>query len=374
MISVVKSQGATIANGALTLYVFNVNYNGTLQGATSTDGFLTDADSASFVILDSAGTQVYPPSGHQSLNVIDAPPTGNRLSAGRYAAVWTPDSGLTIGQYTVRWFFVRNGAPEDTFDQEFELVPKAYAGRNYCTLYDLRAEGLTTTLMSDTAAQVAIVRASAYAEHFTGRRFLPEYKEAIDIDGTGGRAVLLDEPIIAIQEIKLNFVTNFVAQDLLIPGQTLKCYNRHITKNLLTPDDRENPKVEFVHGADLTGVNYYESGTGYVLYQLMFPMGRQNVRFAGVFGYTEFDGSVNSPGSTPLMLREAVKMLVFKNRALMINRPLSSVGPAGPMIEEHTRDQGASFQASWLKGAFTGNPEIDQLLAAFVRSPKFGAA
>lgn len=373
MISIVKSVGATVANAALTLHVFNVSYNGTLQGATSTDGFLTDADSAAFVILDSAGAQVYPVSGHHALTLTDAP-AGSRLSAGRYAAVWLPDVSNAVGQYLVRWFFVRNGAPEETFDQEIELVTLPYAGRNYCTIKDLRDEGLTTGMAADAQAQGMIVRASMYAEHFTGRRFVPEYK-SIDIDGTGGRAVLLDEPIIAIQEVKLNFVTNFTAQDLLIPGQTLKIYNRHITKNLITPDDRENPKAEFVHGADLTGVNYYESGTGYVLYQLMWPMGRQNCRFTGVFGYTEFDGSINSVGRTPLMLREAVKMLVFRNRLAMIKRPLAvGSGPGGPIIGEGTRDQHVEYQASWLKGAFTGNPEIDQILAAFVRPPKFGAA
>lgn len=369
MISVVKSLGATTANKALTLNTFNVDYNGTLQGATSTDGFLTDVDSAAFVILDSAGTQIYPVSGHQALNVVDAPPTGHRLSAGRYAAVWLPAGSVAVGQHFVRWFFVRNGAAEESFDQEFEVVTLPYNGRNYCSIYDLRAEGLTTTMAADAAAQAMIVKASAYAEHFTGRRFLPEYK-TIDIDGTGGRAVLLDEAIVALQEIKLNFVTNFTAQDLLIPGQALKVYSRHITKNLVTPDDRENPKVEFVHGADLTGVNFYESGTGYSLYQLMFPPGRQNVRFVGIFGYTEFDGSVNSVGRTPLLLREAVKLLVFRNRTPMV----SASGATGPIIEEHTRDQGATFQASWLKGAFTGDSNIDQILAGFVRPPKFGAA
>lgn len=370
MIPIVKSVGATAANRALVLNVWNVNYLGT--SPTETNGFFTNADTAAYQIFRADGTQVFPGSGRQALTLTDAP-AGARISKGRYVATWAPAIGDAVGAYFVRWFFVRQGAPEETYDQEIELVAAPYSGHAYCTVQDLRDEGLTTGMASDAAAQKMIVIASSYVEHFTGRTFGSQFK-SIDIDGTGGRAVQIGEPVIAVSQILLNFVSNFTAQDLLVPGQALKLYNRHITENLIEPDDRENPKIEFVHGEDLAGVNYYESATGYVLYQLMFPRGRRNLKVEGLFGYTEYDGNVNSPGRIPTMLREATKMLVFNNRGKMVSKFTGGAGKAGPIVQESTRDQGVTFQQSWLRGAFTGNSDIDQILAAFVRPPHFGAA
>jgi hypothetical protein len=303
--------------------------------------------------------------------------TANRLSTGRYAATWAPGSAA-VGQYAVTWFFTRAiGALEESFSEEFELVLKPYVGPNYCTVYDLRSEGLTTQAANDAKCQIAIVRASRYVDMFTGRGFGPTFK-SIDVDGTGGRAVMFDEPIIGVDSINISFVTDFTAQTLVAPKDALVIYNRHLTQSLLHPDDRENPKMEFVHGADLAGVNYYESGTGYVLYQLMFPNGRQNVRVTGVWGYTDRNPSATpgaGPGVVPEMIREVAKMLVFRNLPSMLIRSQVGFNPGARVISESTRDQSVMFGSNlMIKGAFTGDPEIDQILAAYCRPPQFGAA
>lgn len=354
MLSVVTTFGATVANKALVLSVASA-------------GLLTDLQSASFRILDAAGAQVYPAgSNPQALDLVTS-----RVGLGRYAASWTPGAA-TVGQYVVRWAFVRSiGAAEETFDDGFELVAVPYSGPYYTTVADLRSEGLTTQMAADAKAQRLIVIASRYVEMFTGRFFYSRYK-TVDVDGSGGRAVQMAEPVIAVERVAMNFVSDFTQQDLVIPNDTLRIYNRHLSQELTEPDDRDNPKLEFVHGQDLGGTNYDGAdSTGYVLRQLLFPYGRQNVRVTGLFGYTEFNGSTT--GQTPDMIRECTKLLVFRNLGAMVTNARRDRQLSGRILTEATRDQNYTAALDWRKGAFTSDPEIDQILATFSRPPYFGA-
>lgn len=362
MLYVVQSAGATVANKALVLYV-----------ADPASGMMEDVYAASFQIFDASGAQIYPNSGRQALDVV----TANRLGTGRYVAAWAPGSAA-VGQYSVTWFFTRVvSAAEESFSEELELVAKPYVGPHYCTVYDLRAEGLTPLAANDARCQTMIVRASRYVGMFTGRSFGHTFK-SVNVDGTGGRAVLFDEPIIGVDSINISFVSDFTESPLVAPKDALVIYNRHLTQGLFQPDDRENPKMEFVHGADLAGTNYYESGTGYVLYQLLFPSGRQNIRVTGVWGYTDHNPTATpgaGPGIVPDMLREVTKLLVFRNLPSMLLRSQAGFNPGARVISESTRDQSVMYSSSlMIKGAFTGDPEIDQILAGYCRPPQFGAA
>lgn len=364
MLSVVTTVGATASNAALVLYVADAY------------GRLIDVFAADYQIFDGTGTQVFPVSGRQTLNVAAAPPTGNKIGVGRFVALWTPGAA-TVGAYSILWHFTRvSGGVEESFSEEFELVSTPYRGPNYATVYDLRAEGLLQAALSDALCQKAIATAGRYVEMFTGRTFGPVFK-TVDVDGTGGRALQLDEPIVGIDSILVNFITNFSASDDLIPSDFLKVYNRHLTQNLLNPDDRENPKLEFIHGADLAGVSYYENASGYVLHQLVFPPGRQNVRIAGVFGYTDRNPTATpgaGAGVVPELLREATKLLVFKNLPNMASGGRTDASLQSRIYAESTRDQSYQASATWIKGSFTGDSDIDQILANFMRPPQFGAA
>ncbi len=222
MISVAKSTQATLANGALTLWV------------QDSDGFNVDVYSAAIQIVKPDGTDALA----KTALTVSGP---QHLGLGHYAFAWDPTAQTVGGPYTVRWFYQlidKNTLlplAEASFDQEMELTAKPYAGPNYCTIYDLQAEGLDAAITVD-RAQALISRASRYVENFTGRRFGPTYK-VVTIDGSQARALLIEEPIVMIEKILLTVVSAFGSSDLTVRSDTLKVFNRHLRENLLQPDD-----------------------------------------------------------------------------------------------------------------------------------------
>lgn len=350
MISVVKAVGATVANGALQLVY------------QDTQGILRDVFAASYQIWTSDFvTQKFPVSGRQALDVV-VPSGVNRAGVGRYNATWT-SSAETGARYAVRWFLTpKTGDAEITFDQEFELVPNAYRGPHNCGLQDLRDEGLPTTV-TDAQAQLKIVAASRYGEIFTGRRFGAFY-QTIELDGTGARTLLLSEPIVAIEKAVITFDSIFNSTSQESDPSSFKVYNRYL-KGLIQPDDRDSPKIEFIHGDEVWGRERVNS-----IFQdrVIWPKGVRNIQLTGLFGYTEGDDSFT--GHVPDLVREVTKMIVFENL-----NPLSAGGAQtrGPITKERTRDQEVDYAALRQTG-MTGNRSIDVLLAGLRRPPNFGSA
>lgn len=368
MIAVDKAQGATIANGALT-FVNQVKLSLT---DNTPAGTLIDAAAVAFEIFDSSYSSVH------SRTALSAGSSGsNRLGPGRYAAAWTPDSGNNPGQYFVRWYFQVTTEPEQSFDQEFELVAAPYrAGQShYCTVGDLIDMGMPSTI-SAAKAQRLIEKASKLVETYTGRgsgAFDPVYK-IVEVNGPSARAVLLGEPICAIEGVQMTIVSAFGQSNLSIISQALRIYNRHLTSRLMNPDDRDSPKLEFIHGNDLNGIGSTtdnNTASGYRLDTLVWPRGNKNVQITGIFGYTEWDGSM--VGCTPSMLRQATAMIIFRNFLASCTDDREAVQRASRIIQENTRDQGFQYAQPWLKGWLTGDAEIDQILVSFVRPPSFGA-
>lgn len=363
MLSVVKSQGSTVANGALPLLCQT-----TAQPNLLNPGRLQDVASARFQILDEAGAQVYPATPGTGA-AVDL--TAHRIDTGQYVAVWD-SSNAAIGPYIIRWYVTpaASGSTERIFDQDFEVVERPYRGMNYCSLASLRAEGLTPLKADDAKVQRLILQASRMIEMFTNRVFAPVAK-TIRVDGTNGRGLPLDEPIVAIKGLAVSLVSQFTSSDLQVLEDTYRIYNRHLTLGLLNPDDREDPKLEFVHDDDLKGVNYVVPTSGYRLTQLIWPKGQQNCRIVGVFGYTEPDGSWS--GRTPEMIQVATRLLVFRYLPAMGTNARDDSVKRGRLLSEHTKDQGYQLQRMSVFGGYTGDPEIDAILSTFTRPPKFGA-
>lgn len=348
---------------------------------TRVNGVLTDVYSLEFVIDEDVTTpgspiQVYPPSGRQTVDLALCP-TGDKLSTGRYVAVWTPAVTEPIGTHLVRWFFKLTAAsPEQTFCEEFEVLPEVTASTStgYATIGELRAEGVTVAQADDARLQVLITRASRMIDRYTGRWFEPRSKVFL-IDGTGARGLLLGPPIISISQVRL------LARDLGVSIQDLdladvRIYNRHLTQELLDPDDRESPKLEF-----LSFDERYERDPVYgrvrdLFHPQYWPLGTQNVEITGIFGYTDPDGSPT--GRTPEMITYACMLMVIRDLPQLASQRGVDARRAFAVTEYKTRDQSVKYASpdklgSQGVGAFTGDPTIDNILAMYTRPPELGA-
>lgn len=363
MIAVVRSSGATVANRALQLAV------------QSPLGFLVDLHSAAFQVFDMSNAvreatpvQVLPATGGEK-QAVDV--TAHRIGVGRYAAIWAPAADAFLGRYAVRWFYkTAASAPEQSFDQEFELVSRPYVGPAYCTLYDLVGAGMTSAATDDGVAQRLIVEASRYVELYTGRQFYPLYK-SITVGGRHGHALRLEEPIVAIEGVNTDFRDGFVSADR---GQgSYRVFNRHLSQNLLNPDDRGDPKLEFLHGWG----SEYSHWHGEPAYYERFSTGVHNVRVSGIFGYTEPDGSF--VGATPQLIRLATKLLCFKQQHPAGSQRRQDQFRSERLKSEYTRDQGYIMaDPGDARGSpfvtHTMDPEIDAILHGFRRPAHMGAA
>jgi hypothetical protein len=233
----------------------------------------------------------------------------------------------------------------------------------------MRAEGVTLAEATDARLQQLIARASRYIERVTGRFFEPR-AQALRLNGTGGRVLPLGHPVIAIDEVFID-VGPYSQGALAIDPSVYSISNRHLTQGLLLPDDRDHPKLEFFHGSDVLGVRFEAPGLS--LSSFTWPRGAQNITVRGVFGYTEPDGS--PAGRTPELIRHVTKLLVMRELPLLRDRDgREDAQRRWRISSERTRDQAYTLEALRLQGAFTGDPEIDQLLEAFMRPPDFGAA
>lgn len=287
---------------------------------------------------------------------------------GHYAAATAPADWSTSlpGRYAITWSFVLVlGGPTGRARREFDLVagsaPADLCHAAYCLVSDMREEGVRAKDASDMRLLRSIHLASRAIEGYTGRFFEPRY-QSISSDGTGGRAVQFDDPLIAVQGISLG---NPVQSNVGLGS--LRLYNRHITARLTNPDDRDNPMVEFVHYRDIFGRQRSASIDsplfGVPFRDLFFPAGVQNVNVTGLWGYTDWDGS--PCGATPYMIRHACKLIVQREWRKLTD-DLRDDRKRYRLTSERTRDQSYNLDKV-TEGPFTGDREIDDILLRFHR-------
>lgn len=311
------------------------------------------------------------------MDVADLCPTGDKLGTGHYVAEFTPGLTDPIGTWELRWFFkLTASSPEQTFKEEFEVLAEVTGSgvSGYATVQSMRDEGIPATLVSDARMQEILARVSSFIDCVTGRSFAPKAK-TIKLDGNGGRALLLHEPIIAISNVVLDS-SPFSPSDLPIYSDLYRVYNRHLTQCLFHPDDRENPKIEFFH----TSTDVLQTRAGISFTRLIWPVGQQNVTITGIFGYTDPDGSTT--GRTPLLIARAAQLLAMREIYTLAEfDKREDVQKRWRLLSERTRDQSYTLMGAGslgnrgsIVGSITGDPEIDTILVKFRRPPLFGSA
>ncbi len=242
----------------------------------------------------------------------------------------------------------------------------------YATVAELRDEGLTIEQVPDDRLTRLLTLATAFVDRVTGRFFEPR-DLVLTLDGRGGRAIQLNHPIISVNSVKID-VGPLSPGYVEVDESLFKVYNRHLSQGLLSPDDRENPKIEFYHGQDLMGISARTPISGITLTNLIFPKGQQNITIDGRFGYTDPDGSAD--GITPLMINHVTKLLVMRETAPLADCDSREDAQKRWRIKsEKTRDQSYTLQdlSSGIQGNITGDPEIDLILVQFMRPADYGA-
>ena len=307
-----------------------------------------------------------PAPNRTTVNVGQSCPTGDRLSTGRYVAQYTVPAGALIGTHLVKWFYkLAATSTEQCFQEEFEIIPVLAAASpgNYCSLAEVRAEGVNDPPYPDARIESMIELASRYIDRYTGR-FFTAVAKTVQIDGRGTPELILHEPIVEITSVTQKFHNDAPS---VISLDDLEIYNRHLTQNLTQPDDRNNPKISYLRS---TFDNIRFNPKTLVL---NFLRGRKNITIDGTFGYRDYDGS--AIGKVPPLIARACMLLALRN----LDPAIDSVGGVGvgSIRRERTRHQEVEYgdpSLSPIRGAFTGDPEIDQLIVAYKRPPYIGSA
>jgi len=143
----------------------------------------------------------------------------------------------------------------------------------------------------------------------------------------------------------------------------------HLEPHFAAHPARRFPGLFFLFLLELVNEEDVHLGLG----RLVWPRGQQNVEARGVFGYTEPDGSPT--GRTPELIRRVTMLLVLRELPLLGDVDAREDAQRRfRLTSERTRDQSYTLEALRLHGAFTGDPEIDNVLVAFMRPPDLGAA
>ncbi len=355
MVAIAKGSTTDVSNPVLVFYAQD-------------EGRMVDLDSLSFQVFDQSNeqkrespVQVYPATPGDKA-IVDL--VTDRLGLGRYAPAWTAPS--SVGRYQVRWFWTLTaGGQARGARQFFEVLNgEPLGGPAYALVSDIRGD-CDDQKTPESRLQMAILVASSTVQSITARFFEPRY--ALQrFDGNGSRSLILNDPAIGIESLSIDTQPS-TRGELPIDLNEVRVYNRHLSQRMTNPDDRDSPKLEFVHGRDM----FQLSGLGNsFLASFIFPFGVQNIAMPGVFGYTEWDGTPF--GKTPEMIQYVTRLIALRSIP-SDDQCREEIRNGWRVIEQRTRDQMIRYADPRKFGQWTGDPDIDSILTGFIRPPNVGS-
>jgi len=300
---------------------------------TTINGVLTDMYEIGFRIFDITGglpgTQIFPttPGDYEDVT------TGNgNFSVGSYYAYdntagtgWTPGVAEPVGTHRIEWRWKSSAsAPYQAGQEDFEVLVQSGGSSSdtYCSVQDIRDEGLTdTTLYPDAKVLGYIETWQEWIERVCRQWFVPKTK-VFNVDGNGADTLFFCVPIISIDYVKIN------DSNVNLDAELYRVYSSREF-----PDDRRNPRIALRN--TLTDPrDIYMPLFG----PQRFNVGKQNQEIKGTFGFVTPDG-----GTPALIKRALIKMVVEKLTKPIYVNPSASTGPApppilGPILEEVTDD------------------------------------
>jgi hypothetical protein len=211
----------------------------------------------------------------------------------------------------------------------------------YASVADLRAEGVAAAAASDARLELLLDEATRLIDRLTGWFFEPRAL-TLRLSVRGAPSLELPVPPIRLDRLMLGDA------ELPLDSTALLIVGAPVQPGF------DGPRLTLRHGR-------------------RFPYGRGNVVAEGLWGFTEDDGTPE--GRTPLAIRRACMLLALRNLAPLADDASFEARSRWRIVEERTRDQ--SYRLDAVKQAarqLTGDPEVDALLAPYVRPSPLGAA
>jgi len=289
----------------------------------------------------------------------------HKLGTGRYVIPFDTTS-RSVGSHRVIVSY-RLSSTGPTYVQviPFEVLSAIDypTGRSFCAYASTRRlieDGYVASTTPIRTLQRLVEQYSRRIESWTGRFFEPRYGELRTEPLSDGPILSLQEAVIAIEKVQstdktLNsgVPTDDVAYDY--DQDAYRVYNRHMD-GLLSPDDRQDPKLVLLTGGSWAG-------------------SWQGLRLTGVFGYTDPAPAEMSDrvgiGETPTEIAQVLGALITRH---LEDPSLSDpeVQRPGSVLSMRTRDQSITFggygKGGGGSGSYsepTGDPILDQKLIRF---------
>ncbi len=224
----------------------------------------------------------------------------------------------------------------------------------YASEAEVRAEGVPAASATD-ARLVALIDEATRTIDKATRQFFEPRAATLRLDGRGTPTIELPVPAIELTRLSVDseglqpfpFVNSAPFGFGLDPSTLL------IVGSPIGPG-YDGARLTLRHG-------------------LVFPKGHGNVVATGSWGYTEDDGTRD--GRTPLAVTRACILLVLRGLHPLADDAAFEARSRWRVIEERTRDQSYRLGPNRIEGqSFTGDPEVDALLAPYVRTSPVGAA